>query len=114
MLARRPYSFRKLVKLAIDSFTSQSVAPLKVSMYTGLVIVGLSLPAIVFVIIDRYLLNDLTGFGFSGTAVLGLLTVLLTGVTLFNIGLMSYYVARISQESLNRPLYVIRRDKNKK
>lgn len=104
------YGFRKLVSLAINSFTSHSLFPLKLAGYLGLIILfsagllGAFMYAEMFVFGDPYHLN------FTGTAMLATLIVFLVGLVLVCLGLVAMYIARIHAEVANRPLYVVRSD----
>jgi len=68
----------------------------------------------IFIFVDRYLFgNHLFGLPFSGNAILAVLSLFLSGITLSCLGLMSLYIANIHQEVANRPLYVIRPNRRK-
>ena len=103
------YSRHKLFKLALNSFVSHSFIPLKLAGYMGVLIILFSGPLGLFIFIDKYIFNDLTGFNFSGPAILAILNLFLTGIILSCLGLISLYIASIQNEVLNRPLYVISR-----
>ncbi|HSW65580.1 MAG TPA: glycosyltransferase family 2 protein [Bacillota bacterium] len=102
------YSFRKLVGLAINSFTSNSLIPLKLAGYLGVVILMLSIPAGLFMYVERYVLHDPFRLLFTGTDMLAIMTLFLVGVMLACLGLVSLYIANIHAEVTNRPLYVVR------
>jgi dolichol-phosphate mannosyltransferase len=102
------YNPAKLLKLAITSFVSHSLIPLKLAGYLGLLIIFLSAPLGVYIFIDRYILNDPFGFSFSGIAILALVNLFLVGVILSCLGLIAMYIGSIQQEVMNRPMYVVR------
>lgn len=102
------YSFSKLVMLAMNSFTSYSLVPLKLAGYLGIIILALSTPAGLFMYIERYVLNDPLKLLFSGTDMLAIMIVFLVGVMLACLGLISLYIANIHAEVINRPLYIVR------
>ncbi len=103
------YDFRSLVRLAINSFTSYSLVPLKLAGYLGVAILMLSIPAGAFMCIERFLLHDPFHWGISGTAFLAMMLLFLVGVVLACLGLMSLYIAHIHSEVIDRPLYIARR-----
>ncbi len=103
------YSFRKLVQLAMNGFVSLSFFPLYFSGYIGIFIVLSSFIASVFVVIEKYLLQDPLSLNITGTAFLGLMILFLVGILLVGQGLLALYVARIYSETQNRPLYVIKK-----
>jgi dolichol-phosphate mannosyltransferase len=104
------YSYLKLVKLAVNSFVSMSLFPLRMAGYVGLLIMLISAPLGVFIFIEKYLLGDPWGMSFSGPAILAVILVFLVGIILVSLGLMALYIATIHTEVTNRPLYVARRE----
>lgn len=108
------YSLRKLLDLAINSFTSHSLLPLKLAGYLGVLIITVTIPLGLFMYIEKYLLNDPLSLRFTGTAMLAILILFLVGVILFCMGLIALYIARIHVEVMNRPLYVVRERRNHK
>ncbi len=103
------YNFRRLVALAINSFTTYSLVPLKLAGYLGIVILALGIPSGIIAYVERYVLNDPLGWQIRGTAMLAILIVVLVGLVLACLGLVSLYIANIHAEVTNRPLYVVRR-----
>jgi len=102
------YSMTKLIALAMNSFTSYSLIPLKLAGYLGIIILALSIPAGIFMYVERYMLHDPLHFYFNGTDMLAIMIVFLVGVVLACLGLISLYIANIHAEVVNRPLYIIR------
>ena len=103
------YSFKKLIELAINSFTSFSLLPLKIAGYLGVVILVLSVPLGIFLYVERYVLHDPFNWGINGTTMLAMMTLFLVGVVLACLGLISLYIAHIHAEVVNRPLYIVRK-----
>lgn len=108
------YSGIKLVRLALYSFVSHSLFPLKLAGYLGVVITFLSGILGLFIIFDKYILDDPWSFNFSGPATLGVFTLFLVGIVLCCLGLIALYIANIHNEVTNRPMYVIRQKTNLK
>jgi len=104
------YSTGKLVKLAVDTFTAHSLVPLKVAGYLGLIILLISGPLGLFMAYDKYISTEASMFNFTGTAMLAVVILFLVGIILASLGLISLYVARIYEEVMGRPLYVVRRE----
>jgi len=102
------YSFRKLVDLGVNSIVGHSLFPLRLAGYIGGVMVAVAVPLAAFVFLDRYLLGNIFGFDFSGSAILAVINLLMSGVILSCLGLTSLYLANIHAEVTNRPLYVKR------
>lgn len=105
------YGYLKLFKLALLSFVSHSLFPLKLAGYLGIFITFFSSILGLFVIIEQIILKDPLGIRFSGTAMLAVMILFLVGVILSSLGLIALYIAHIHNEVINRPMYVI---KNKK
>ncbi len=103
------YSFSKLITLAINSFTAYSLLPLKLAGYLGAFILTVTIPAGLFLSIERFWLGDPFGWGISGTFFLAILILALIGLVLACLGLMSLYIAHIHAEVIDRPLYITRR-----
>jgi glycosyltransferase involved in cell wall biosynthesis len=104
------YGFKQLVSLAINSFTSHSLLPLKFAGYLGAAILFSSGLLGVFMYFTKYIWGDPYHLNFTGTALLATLVVFLVGLVLMCMGLVAMYIARIHSEVANRPLYVVRRD----
>lgn len=105
------YSVGKLFALALNSFTSYSLVPLKLAGVLGVVLLVLSMPLGIFLFV-QYILNDPMHWGIDGTTMLAMLTLFLVGIVLTCLGLISLYIAHIHAEVKNRPLYVVRHDIN--
>ncbi|HSX17220.1 MAG TPA: glycosyltransferase family 2 protein [Patescibacteria group bacterium] len=105
----RSYTFRQLVRLALNSFTAYSLVPLKLAGYIGIFILSTATPTALLMYVERYVLNDPLGWQIRGTAMLAILLVMMVGLVLACLGLISLYIANIHAEVTNRPLYVVRR-----
>lgn len=103
------YTYRKLINLAVNSFTGYSLLPLKLAGYLGFIILALSIPAGLFMYIERYVLDDPLRLLITGTDMLAILILFLVGIVLACMGLISLYIAHIHDEVTNRPLYITRR-----
>lgn len=106
------YSISKLIKLAINSFVSHSLLPLKLAGYLGIVITlffGIS----GLLIIIGILCKNVFALSFTGPAKLAIFIAFLIGIVLICLGLVALYISNIQQETENRPLYVIRKSKKR-
>ncbi|OGY41233.1 MAG: hypothetical protein A2Y82_01835 [Candidatus Buchananbacteria bacterium RBG_13_36_9] len=106
------YSLLKLFKLALSSIVSLSLLPLKIAGYLGILITFTAGLMGVFVLAEKYILNDPWHMNFSGPAILAVITLFLVGVILSCLGLIALYIAHIHCEVINRPIYVIRKKEN--
>lgn len=105
------YSFWKLFMLAINSFISLSLLPLKFAGSLGFVITFVSGIAGLYILLGKYFFHWKFASTFSDSENLAILILFLVGIILISIGLMALYVANIHSEVINRPMYVIRKKK---
>lgn len=105
------YTTSKLFKLGLNSIVSNSLFPLRIASYLGIVIFMISSTLGVFIFIEKYLLNDIHGFRFSYPSILAVVNMFLISIVLICLGLVAIYVGHIKHEVLKRPLYVIKKDR---
>jgi len=105
------YSFKKLLKLAIDSFISLSLSPLYIAAYIGAFVLPASVLLGLFMIINLAL-GDPLGLHATGTAYVVVLVLFLVGVLLVSQGIIGLYLSHIHTETQNRPLYVVDKDRS--
>lgn len=101
------YSYRKLFRLALNSFTSFSLIPLKFAGYLGVFITLISGVLLVVMLITRWFLDPAL---FSPIAILATSNTFLSGIILVSLGFIALYIARIHNEVINRPLYIVREE----
>jgi glycosyltransferase involved in cell wall biosynthesis len=94
----------QLWNLALEGITAFSSVPLRMWTYIGLTI-SLSAFAYASFIVLRTLVH---GVDVPGYASLLTVTLMLGGVQLIGLGVMGEYIARIYNESKQRPVYVVR------
>jgi hypothetical protein len=101
----RGASYPQLVRLALEAIASFSDVPLRLATYFGSIVALLSgLGA--FVILGLTLAGALA----TSTSLWTLTAVLfLGGVQLIGIGILGRYLARVHEQSLERPLYLVSR-----
>jgi len=102
------YSYRKLFGLAMNSFTAYSMLPLKLASWLGWFILIVSSSLGIFTIVEKYVLGDPMLLNISGTAMLAIMLLFLVGVVLICLGFVAMYIARIHDEVINRPLYIVK------
>jgi len=105
------YSFWKLFKLALSSFVSLSLVPLKLAGYLGILITTLSGASGFYILLGKYFFRARFASTFSDAENLAILILFLVGIILMSIGLIAMYVANIHSEVIRRPMYVVRRKK---
>jgi dolichol-phosphate mannosyltransferase len=96
------YPLKKMLKLASNGILSFSTQPLRLVMQVGLLAVLVSLGLLIYAIVSKF-----TGHADTGWASLMVTVTFLGGVQLISVGVLGQYLARMFEESKNRPLYVI-------
>ena len=97
------YSVMKGILLALNGIISFSERPLYFSIYTGLCFMFLSF-CYGFYIIFRFLVD---GIGASGWPSLIVAVVFSSGMIMFNMGILSLYIAKIFLQVKRRPRFII-------
>ncbi len=103
------YSYSKLFRLALNSFTSFSLIPLKFAGYLGIFITLISGVLLAVMLITRWFFDPTL---FSPIAILATSNTFLSGIILVSLGFIALYIARIHNEVINRPLYIVREEVN--
>jgi len=103
-LGKSNYTFRKLVRHALNMITGFSVVPLRLATYLGF---GFSLVGMLLLlfVLGRYFLQDVTVQGFT---FLASVISLFSGVQLFALGIIGEYLARMHFRMMDRPSYTVR------
>ncbi|HZM64610.1 MAG TPA: glycosyltransferase family 2 protein [Candidatus Saccharimonadales bacterium] len=97
------WSYPKLINLAIDGLTSFTTAPLRLASIMGVVI---SIFAFVYIVIT-VARAVLYGPDVAGYPSLMSVMLFLGGVQLLSLGIIGEYIARIFNETKQRPLYFV-------
>ena len=103
------YPLKKMLKLASDGIISFSTKPLKIVGGLGIISIVISFILLIYALISYiFKLNDLS----AGWTSLMLGITFFAGVQLLSLWIMSEYIARIYDESKNRPQYIIEKKIN--
>ena len=97
------WNYWKLWNFAITGITSFSIAPLRLSMYSGLAVAAVAFLYALWILVKTLAFGD---------AVRGYPTIMVTilflgGVQLVAIGVLGEYLGRMFDETKNRPLYLV-------
>lgn len=111
---KRSYTFKSLFRLFINGITQNSLVPLKLAGYLGVVITIISGVLGVVITISRYIIKDGWGASVTNNVVLAIFNAFLIGVVLICLGLIALYIANISYESKGRPLYIVNKKTSRK
>jgi dolichol-phosphate mannosyltransferase len=98
----RGASYPELFRLALEAVASFSDVPLNLATYFGLFCAVISgAVAIVLAVLA------VAGVATSDTALILIAVLFIGGVQLITVGILGRYLARVHEESLRRPLYVV-------
>lgn len=103
------YSYAKLFGLAINSFTSFSLLPLKIAGYLGVIITACSGLLLIVMFVAQFFKG---WWVFTPLSILATVNIFLVGIVLISLGFVALYIARIHSEVINRPLYIVREKVN--
>ena len=99
------YTYAKLWRLAINSITSFSLLPLRLTGYLGILISTTSGSLLTWMV-GNYALGNQAAY--TPLAIVVVANTLLIGIVLMAIGLVALYIGTIHTEVMNRPLYIVR------
>jgi dolichol-phosphate mannosyltransferase len=102
------YDLIKLLRLAINSFTSFSIFPIKFVGYLGLLMTTLSAITIAISILEKIFFFKFIRIG--NQSLLILIQILLTGLILSAVGFLGIYISKILNNTNNRPNYIIEKN----
>lgn len=102
------YTLMKSLMHALNGIIGFSDKPLYMSIYTGLIFVFISCAYGIYLIIAALFFN----IGPSGWPSLIVAVIFSGGMILINLGICSLYIAKVFEQSKNRPRYVIDRKVN--
>ena len=102
-LGRSNYSFRLLVRHAVNMMTGFSTMPLRVASIVGFAFTAFGGVLLIY-ILSRYLIygSAVPGFAFLASAIS-----ILSGAQLFTLGVIGEYLARMYSRIMDRPSYSI-------
>lgn len=98
------YTILKVIKLAIDGAISFSHLPLRISSFFGFAISIISFLTGTFLIIKRLLY----GSQMHGLTSIIVSVLFIGGIQLITIGIIGEYIARIYDETKQRPVFIVR------
>ena len=107
------YNFKKLFRLAVDSFVSMSTTPLVIFGYLGIFITIGSFILGLFCIINQYILNDPLKLYWNGSIQLAIFITFLIGLLMISPSITALYISHIHAETQNRPLFVVNKKESR-
>jgi dolichol-phosphate mannosyltransferase len=103
------YTWRKMLRFALDGITSFSNFPLKMATISGFVMSFVSFLLMLYALYSRFILKVYE----PGWTSLMLSVLFIGGIQLVSIGIIGEYIGRISNNVKQRPLYLIKDSSNK-
>jgi dolichol-phosphate mannosyltransferase len=97
------FKLRDLSKLAINSLTSFSLMPLRLTGYLGIFVLMSTSLLMIYMIFTQLFMNQL----YTALAYFVVFNTFLFGVVLAAIGMLALYIGHIHTEVVRRPLYII-------
>lgn len=101
---RSGYTFRRLVRFAVDTATGYSTRPLQVATTVGLLTAAFGLGVLAWVVANALTgTREVPGFAFLASTI-----TIFAGVQLITLGIMGEYLARMHFRLMRKPTYVVR------
>ena len=97
------YTYKKMMRFALDGITSFSNLPLKFATILGFLVSFISFLFALWALYSRFISKDYV----QGWTSLMLVVLFIGGVQLVCIGIIGEYISRLSDNVRNRPLYII-------
>lgn len=104
------YTYKKMIRFALDGITGFSNLPLKIATMAGFVVSGITFIISLYALYSRFISKDYV----PGWTSLILAVLFIGGVQLITIGLIGEYISRMSANVRNRPLYIVENTNVKK
>jgi polyisoprenyl-phosphate glycosyltransferase len=101
------YTFRRMLKFALDAISSFSWLPLQAAT-----LLGFAFSIVAFLGLPLVIVARISGIYVPGVSTILFVILLLGGIQLITVGIIGEYVGRIYDEVKGRPLYVVREGRN--
>ncbi|HDR3581922.1 glycosyltransferase family 2 protein [Bacillus anthracis] len=98
------YPLKKMIKFASDGIIAFSTKPLRIVMSLGLLSVLISIIVLLYTITVKIIGNGTQ----TGWASIMVAITFFSGIQLLGLGIVGQYIARIYDESKNRPIYIVK------
>lgn len=97
------YTYKKMIRFALDGITSFSNFPLKFATVCGFVVSSIAFLVMLYALYSRFISKDYI----EGWTSIIISVLFLGGIQLISIGIIGEYISRLSSNVRNRPLYII-------
>ena len=102
------YPLKKMIKFASDGIIAFSSKPLRIVMALGSTAVLISILLLIYSILVRLFGHEVQ----PGWASIMVAITFFSGIQLLGLGIVGQYIARIYDESKNRPIYIVKDEYN--
>ncbi|HEK9100867.1 glycosyltransferase family 2 protein [Bacillus pfraonensis] len=102
------YPLKKMIKFASDGIFAFSTKPLRIVMTLGLLSVFISIAVLLYSFVIKVIGEDIQ----TGWASIMVAITFFSGIQLLGLGIVGQYIARIYDESKNRPIYIVKETVN--
>lgn len=103
-VGRSNYNFFQLVKFAMVILTGFSTIPLRLSSITGFLLTLFGIGVLIYVVYRSFQEGSVPGFPFLASIIS-----IFSGAQLFTLGIFGEYLARIFNQSMSHPTYIVDR-----
>jgi polyisoprenyl-phosphate glycosyltransferase len=97
------YTYKKMIRFALDGITSFSNFPLKFATVAGFVVSGISFLMMLYALYSRFISKNYE----PGWTSLMLAVLFIGGIQLIGIGIIGEYISRMGANVRKRPLYIV-------
>jgi glycosyltransferase involved in cell wall biosynthesis len=96
------YTLSKMIKFSLDGIVSFSTKPLKFTVHVGFAMAAISFLYACYLIINKLFFSNVV----EGWTSMVVILLFIGGIQMIALGIIGEYVARIYDESKDRPLYI--------
>lgn len=104
------YTYKKMLRFALDGITAFSDFPLKVVTWFGFLVSFIAFIVILFAFYSRFILKDYV----QGWTSLMISVLFIGGIQMIAIGIIGEYMSRMNTDIRKRPLYIVEESNIKK
>src|SRR6185436_5783967 len=97
------YTYKKMIRFALDGITSFSNFPLKFATMAGFIVSGISFLMMLYALYSRFISRNYE----PGWTSLMLAVLFIGGIQLIGIGIIGEYISRMGANVRKRPLYIV-------
>lgn len=97
------FTYRKMIRFALDGISSFSTWPLKIATIGGFIVSAIAFVLIIYTLYQKYFGTTVPGWASVNISIL-----FIGGIQLIGIGILGEYLGRVNENVKNRPHYIIR------